>query len=357
MITDVHRPDPVVATDPSNANGDRSFRLGKFELLRDGSSPCAGRPRAPSARIRCRWMPSSAPACATSPGTSSDGWVNFDHVIGTRNDYGKVDFYAGTFNGTLKAAGVDDVEQFDADHIMATFKAILRDWVNEGFDPFAAPVETGNDGPKQGETSRPSNGRASPRSACRARPRLAIARRHAGEPCLRRRRPGRARDSRGAGTQGAAPCLQPVQVSSRSEVTGILPSRRCARHRSPARRWRSSSCRCSTDDWVEWLSSWRMKSGGTSATRPGAPWARVTMKAGDVAAMPADIRHQGYSTKRSMLYVWETSPPACRSAMKAASCRDIRWIEAARVPLLPTRRPAAAGISHWRNSTILPRDR
>ena len=29
------------------------------------------------------------------------------------------------------------------------------------------------------------------------------------------------------------------------------------------------------------------------------------MKAGDVAAMPADIRHQGYSPKRSMLLVWE----------------------------------------------------
>jgi hypothetical protein len=31
------------------------------------------------------------------------------------------------------------------------------------------------------------------------------------------------------------------------------------------------------------------------------------MKAGDVAAMPADIRHQGYSTKRSMLLVWENA--------------------------------------------------
>jgi hypothetical protein len=40
-------------------------------------------------------------------------------------------------------------------------------------------------------------------------------------------------------------------------------------------------------------------------TGAGAPRARVTMKADDVAAMPADIRHQGYSTKRSMLYVWE----------------------------------------------------
>ena len=33
------------------------------------------------------------------------------------------------------------------------------------------------------------------------------------------------------------------------------------------------------------------------------------MKAGDVAAMPGDIRHQGYSPKRSMLLVWENASP------------------------------------------------
>jgi hypothetical protein len=41
----------------------------------------------------------------------------------------------------------------------------------------------------------------------------------------------------------------------------------------------------------------------------GAPRAKVVMRAGDVAAMPADIRHQGYSTKRSMLLVWENASP------------------------------------------------
>ena len=39
----------------------------------------------------------------------------------------------------------------------------------------------------------------------------------------------------------------------------------------------------------------------------GKPRARILMKAGGVAAMPADIRHQGYSTKRSMLLVWENA--------------------------------------------------
>jgi hypothetical protein len=37
--------------------------------------------------------------------------------------------------------------------------------------------------------------------------------------------------------------------------------------------------------------------------------ARVVMKAGDVAAMPADIRHRGFSPKRSMLLVWENASP------------------------------------------------
>ena len=39
----------------------------------------------------------------------------------------------------------------------------------------------------------------------------------------------------------------------------------------------------------------------------GAKRAKVVMKPGDVAAMPADIRHQGYSPKRSMLLVWENA--------------------------------------------------
>ena len=41
----------------------------------------------------------------------------------------------------------------------------------------------------------------------------------------------------------------------------------------------------------------------------GAKRATVTMKAGDIAAMPGDIRHQGYSPKRSMLLVWENASP------------------------------------------------
>ena len=65
------------------------------------------------------------------------------------------------------------------------------------------------------------------------------------------------------------------------------------------------------NDRVEWFVqlsdeiNWDVEDRDTGAVR-----AKVVMKAGDVAAMPADIRHQGYSPKRSMLLVWENASPA-----------------------------------------------
>lgn len=41
----------------------------------------------------------------------------------------------------------------------------------------------------------------------------------------------------------------------------------------------------------------------------GNPIGRIIMKSGDVCAMPADIRHQGFSPKRSMLLVAENGTP------------------------------------------------
>ena len=60
------------------------------------------------------------------------------------------------------------------------------------------------------------------------------------------------------------------------------------------------------NDRVEWFFQlsdeihWDVEDRDTGGLR-----SRVVMKAGDVCAMPADIRHQGYSPKRSMLLVWE----------------------------------------------------
>ena len=62
------------------------------------------------------------------------------------------------------------------------------------------------------------------------------------------------------------------------------------------------------NDRVEWFVQlsdeikWVVEDRETGVLR-----SKVTMRAGDVAAMPGDIRHQGYSPKRSMLLVWENA--------------------------------------------------
>ena len=70
------------------------------------------------------------------------GWVNFDDVVGTVNHYQSVDLYAGSYNGTMKDAGIDLLENFPTAQIRATFETMLDDWTNESFDPFSAPQET-----------------------------------------------------------------------------------------------------------------------------------------------------------------------------------------------------------------------
>jgi hypothetical protein len=64
------------------------------------------------------------------------------------------------------------------------------------------------------------------------------------------------------------------------------------------------------NDRVEWFVQlsdeihWEVEDRDT-----GNPRARLVMKPGDVAAMPADIRHRGFAPKRSMLLVWENASP------------------------------------------------
>ena len=70
------------------------------------------------------------------------GTVNFDQVFGTVNYYGEVDMFAGKFN-ELTSVGRDFTERFKSDELMATFKDMISDWTNEGYDPFAAPQKTG----------------------------------------------------------------------------------------------------------------------------------------------------------------------------------------------------------------------
>lgn len=241
------------------------------------------------------------------------GWVNFDHVIGTQNHYGNVDLYAGTFNGVLKAAGVDYVENFETPLIMATFKAILHDWVSEGFDPFAAPEETGSAfGRKHGDNSEAIDRY---RIATKRMPGLPDDSPLRDDLPVNRQFEDVAQDDPliycEPGFEGQLSGFNLFKYLSRSDVT-----------------WNpsvTSVCKqslfCPTteeyilpifhgNDRVEWFLQLSDEITWDIGDKvDGSPIARVIMKAGDIAAMPANIRHQGYSTKRSMLLVWENATP------------------------------------------------
>src|SRR5712692_10865818 len=83
------------------------------------------------------------------------GMVNFDHVFGTTNHYGNVDVFAGLYNSGYRKQNKQRVENFNSEDVKAMFEALLEDWTNEGFDPFAAPQETRSAfGPKHGSNSK-----------------------------------------------------------------------------------------------------------------------------------------------------------------------------------------------------------
>jgi Hydroquinone 1,2-dioxygenase large subunit N-terminal len=304
----------VIAAGPDEVTGYRSFRLGAFEFERDAYFVTVRWPA--RGQTRSHEMPADAFLRALMRDVAWGffyGWVNFDDVIGTQNHYGRVDLYAGSFNGTMKAAGVDYKEQFDTPTIMATFKAMLNDWVNEGFDPFAAPDETGSAfGFKRGDNT-----------AAIERTRIATQRMPglAGDSPLRNDLPVNRHFTdvpqdepeiiAEKGFEGELHAFNLFKYLSRSDVT-----------------WNpsvTSVCKqslfCPTteeyilpvfhgNDRVEWFVQLSDEIVWDVADKnSGAPRARVTMRAGDVAAMPADIRHKGYSTKRSMLLVWENVTP------------------------------------------------
>ncbi len=240
------------------------------------------------------------------------GIVNFDSVIGTMNHYGNVDLFAGRFNDAYRKAEVDYNENFPHDDLMACFQAMLSDWTNEGYDPFAAPMETGSAyGPNNG-----SNDEAITRRRVVAERMVGVA----GDEEIRTDESGFpvnrafldvAQDEpvieAEPGYEDKVAAFNLYAYLSRSDVT-----------------WNPSvvsACKdslyCPTteeftlpvihgNDRVEWFVQlsdeiqWDVEDRDTGAKR-----ARVIMRSGDVAAMPADIRHQGYSAKRSMLLVWE----------------------------------------------------
>jgi len=242
------------------------------------------------------------------------GTVNFDGVFGTTNRYGTVEMFAGAHNEVYKNARVDTLETFHSEELLKIFQAMVSDWTNDGYDPFAAPAGTTVAwGRKNGD-----NEGAVGRVRVTARRMVGLA----GDAPERTDENGYPVNRMFEDVPQDAPVVEPepgfegelaafnlFAYLSRSDVT-----------------WNPSVCSvlheslfCPTseefilpiehgNDRVEWFVQlsdeiiWDVKDKATGRAR-----ARVTMRPGDVAAMPADIRHQGYAPKRAMLLVWENA--------------------------------------------------
>jgi hypothetical protein len=244
------------------------------------------------------------------------GTVNFDGVFGTVNHYGTVDIFAGRYNEAFRKAELDHSETVETGTIRSTFQDMLDDWTNEGFDPFASPSETGSAfGEKRG-----SNVDAVRRVRVEAKRMVGLP----GDESIRDDENGHPVNRQFADVEQDEPVVH-AEPGHEGQIGGFNLARYLSR--SPVT-WNPSivsicrnSLMCPTteeyilpiihgNDRAEWfvvLSDeiiWDVEDRDTGAKR-----ATVTMKAGDVAAMPADIRHQGYASKRSMLLVWENASP------------------------------------------------
>lgn len=254
------------------------------------------------------------------------GWVNFDDVIGTVNHYSTVDLYAGSFNGAMKDANIDRIENFPTDEIRQLFEAMLANWTNAGFDPFAAPQETDTPyGPKNGDNMP---------AITRARELATRCVGLEGDLPLRTSPVNRAFEDvpqdkpelyPEPGFENEVHAFNLFAFLSRSQVTWnpsftsvVKNSFMCPTteehilpiiHGNDRVEWFFQMC-----DEIHW---------NCDHKESGEPLARVIMKAGDMAAMPAYCRHQGFSPKRSMLLVWENGSPTLVDDIKSGAAPQV----------------------------------
>ena len=242
------------------------------------------------------------------------GVVNFDDVVGTINHYGEVTLFAGRFNDAYRGAGRDFEERFASEALMPLFKAMVSDWTNSGYDPFAAPMETGVPwGSKNG-----NNDEAVTRTRVAARRMVGLP----GDTPLRTDANGFPINRMFADVPQDEPTIE-AEPGFEGEVSAYNLFNYLARSDVT---WNPSVCSvvgdslfCPTseeftlpvdhgNDRCEWFITlsdeivWDIKD-----KESGKPRAKVIAKAGDVSCMPADIRHKGYADKRAMLLVWENA--------------------------------------------------
>ncbi len=242
------------------------------------------------------------------------GTVNFDDVLGTVNHYGEVTLFAGTYNDAYRDAGRDFSERFPSEVLGPLFKEMVTDWTNEGYDPFAAPMETGTPwGSKNG-----NNDVAVNRTRVAAKRMVGLP----GDTPVRTDENGFPVNRMFADVSQEEPVVE-VEPGFEGEVSAYNLFAYLSRSDVT---WNPSVCSvvgdslfCPTseefvlpvdhgNDRCEWFITFsdeivwdiRDKEGGQ-------PRAKVVAKAGDVSCMPADIRHKGFADKRSMLLVWENA--------------------------------------------------
>ena len=303
---------PVVQASEPNAEGYREFTLGGYHFRRDEFFAHVTWPTGTHV------MSIDGFLRALQRDVAWDffyGTVNFDGVFGTVNHYGTVDMFAGRYNDSYRKAELDHVENFPSPEIRATFEAMLDDWTINGFDPFASPAETDKPfGVKTGSNTAAVTRRRVTASRMVGVPGDEQIRTDATHP-INRMFADVSQDEpeihAEPGFEDEVCAFNLFAYLSRSDVTWN-PSvvSQC-----------KASLYCPTteeyilpiihgNDRVEWFVQmsdqiiWDVQDRDTGAVR-----AKVTMRAGDVAAMPGDIRHQGYSPKRSMLLVWENASP------------------------------------------------
>jgi len=303
---------PVVQASEPNAEGYREFTLGAFHFRRDEFFAHVTWPTGTHVMSIDGFLRSLQRDVAWD---FFYGTVNFDGVFGTVNHYGTVDMFAGRYNDSYRKAELDHVENFPSPEIRATFEAMLDDWTINGFDPFASPAETDKPfGVKTGSNTAAVTRRRVTASRMVGVPGDEQIRTDATHP-INRMFADVPQDEpeihAEPGFEDEVCAFNLFAYLSRSDVTWN-PSvvSQC-----------KASLYCPTteeyilpiihgNDRVEWFVQmsdqiiWDVQDRDSGTIR-----AKVTMKAGDVAAMPGDIRHQGYSPKRSMLLVWENASP------------------------------------------------
>lgn len=242
------------------------------------------------------------------------GTVNFDDVVGTVNHYGEVTLFAGTYNDAYRDAGRDFSQRFPSEVLGPLFKEMITDWTNAGYDPFAAPMETGVPwGAKNG-----SNLEAVNRVRVAARRMVGLP----GDTPVRTDENGFPVNRMFADVDQRQPLVE-VEPGFEGEVSAYNLFGYLSRSDVT---WNPSVCSvvgeslfCPTseefslpvdhgNDRCEWFITlsdeivWDIRDKVT-----GRPRAKLVAKAGDVSCMPADIRHKGYADKRAMLLVWENA--------------------------------------------------